>query len=253
MTIYSNNKDNRVVPEGYYVYAYLRKDLTPYYIGKGIKYRAWSNAHGIHRPPEDWRIVIMEQGLTNLGALALERRYIRWYGRKDKESGILRNMTDGGDGVTGDSQKIKDKRIESRKRNNKPIIRKNIGEKHHLYDSTFYHWYNKNGNECDHTKLEMINLYNISRSCICYLFSGKIKTTHGWSLEPLPKKQPKPKKGRTHLHDQTLYHWRHFDGREEILSQFDMRIKHNLNKGNVNSVIHRRNGHSYINGWSIIF
>lgn len=85
----------------YYVYFYLRSDYTPYYVGKGKNKRAFQKHKHISIPKDKSKIIIVESDLTELQAFILERYYIRWFGRKDNETGILRNLTDGGEGSSG--------------------------------------------------------------------------------------------------------------------------------------------------------
>jgi hypothetical protein len=85
----------------YYTYAYLREDRTPYYIGKGKKSRLTENKRHNVKVPIRSRIIFLKQNLTEEEAFRHEIYMIDVLGRKDLGTGILRNKTDGGEGMSG--------------------------------------------------------------------------------------------------------------------------------------------------------
>ena len=86
----------------FYTYAYLREDRTPYYIGKGKGRRLYKKGKGeVGKPTDKSRIIFLKQNLTEEEALNHEIYMIAVLGRIDLGTGILRNKTDGGDGISG--------------------------------------------------------------------------------------------------------------------------------------------------------
>ena len=120
-----------VNPYRFYTYAYLREDRTPYYIGKGCGKRAYRQLnHNVKTPPKD-RILILKNKITNEDAKKHEKYMIAVFGRKNNGTGILRNLTDGGEGVSGLKQ-TEQSREKMRKPNTKEHndkVRKTIKQK----------------------------------------------------------------------------------------------------------------------------
>jgi hypothetical protein len=106
---------NTKIMNKFYTYAYLREDRTPYYVGKGTGKRAYSKHQkskikgGYFIPPEKNRILILKQNLTEEDAFKHEIYMIAVLGRKDNGTGILRNLTDGGEGVSNPSEETRRK------------------------------------------------------------------------------------------------------------------------------------------------
>lgn len=111
--------------KSYYVYVYLdtRKpgiytydeytfDFEPFYIGKGLKERLYDHLYSkgkfISRVINKIREVGLEpiikkvlDNLTEEKALSIENNLILTIGRRDKHTGPLVNLTDGGEGMSG--------------------------------------------------------------------------------------------------------------------------------------------------------
>lgn len=91
------------------VYQWLREDGTPYYIGIGNPRRPYIGRRSCGRPPSRDRIVILHENLEWEEACRIERDLIAFYGRKDLGTGILRNLTDGGEGFSNLSEETREK------------------------------------------------------------------------------------------------------------------------------------------------
>lgn len=112
----------------FYVYMYIRnKDSatgaigTPYYVGKGCGDRAYVK-HYAPVPADPANIVFVKQNLSEQKAFDLEIELIAKYGRKDLNTGILHNRTDGGDGISNPSHDTR-KKLAQAKRNESPETR----------------------------------------------------------------------------------------------------------------------------------
>lgn len=125
------------------VYAYSRPDWTFYYIGKGRPCRPYVQRRVVKRPEDKRHIHILHRGLDNSTAIEYEKNLILFYGRKDiyPDWGILRNLTDGGEGSTGylftDEHRNKLSRSNSGKvrslEQRKRLSRSKMGEKNPMY------------------------------------------------------------------------------------------------------------------------
>lgn len=143
------------------VYQWLREDGSPYYIGIGKPQRPYTGRRSCGGPPPRDRIVVLHEGLEWEKACEIERELIAFYGRKDLGTGILRNLTNGGEGVRGlvvseetraklSKARLGKKHSEEHRKNlskasrgrvvseetRKKISKAKSGENHHLYGKT---------------------------------------------------------------------------------------------------------------------
>jgi hypothetical protein len=250
------------LPSRFYVYAYLREDRTPYYIGKGKGDRAWIKHSNEIKPPKDkTRVIITHADLTEVGAFMLERWLIRWYGRKDLGTGILRNKTDGGEGSSGCIKLRGVPKSESHKKN---ISKARLGKKYpKLSASKRGKSQTKESNNLRSSTLKGKLKPQRRLSCIhCrknlfwkkiyeHTCEVKIKANKKIKDGEIIKIKSKMPAGKNHYkYNPTIFTFAHLDGTIEKMPANDFSLKYNLDRGWLSNVIlgHRKT----IKGWKVM-
>ncbi|WP_165899759.1 NUMOD3 domain-containing DNA-binding protein [Borborobacter arsenicus] len=125
--------DNDNNPYRFYVYAWCYPGGRPFYVGKGAGERDTSErgrnpifkriVAKIRRNGSEPFVARWQDGLCEEDAFRLEVAYIGLLGRRDKGTGILANLTDGGDGPSGAviSDETRAKLSEARRGKNNPM------------------------------------------------------------------------------------------------------------------------------------
>lgn len=91
-----------IAERGQFIYAYLSKrTLKPWYVGKASHAGRPIGKHSFNPPRNRALIRVLRSGLTEEQANHWETFYIQHYGRRDDGTGILCNLTDGGEGTMG--------------------------------------------------------------------------------------------------------------------------------------------------------
>jgi hypothetical protein len=111
----------------FYTYLYLREDGTVKYVGKGTKRRAFEATNHRGLTPKDKNLILLQEHPSEADAFEAEIFLILYYGRIDKGTGCLRNLTDGGEGAAHGVSEEQRQKLRERMMGNQYGKGKNLG------------------------------------------------------------------------------------------------------------------------------
>lgn len=177
--------DTISVDTNFVVYAYMRKNGTPYYIGKGRPERPYhKGGRPCSKPSDRERIVILHENIDEQTAFRIEMELISKYKRKDlyPDTGLLHNRSDGGEGVTGmrHSEETRKKISDRQKGENNSFYGR--GHKHRIHFDIYHEEYGEFINTTFDEMREKYPEIFVNRSKVLNLAKGKIYSHKGWIL-----------------------------------------------------------------------
>jgi hypothetical protein len=183
------------------VYAFFRSNGVPYYIGKGTSrrpYHCGKTNRSVHCPRtvdgkiDKSRIRLLFTDIEEEEALDVEICLISLLGRIDKDPvhGVLRNMTDGGDGTSGRkmseeqrrkmSEDRKGKRMSKESSRKKSIALSDSGNPRYTPCNWFHAVYGIVENKSASDLVKMYPEQNLSHSHLRNVAKGKEYSCKGW-------------------------------------------------------------------------
>jgi len=174
----------------FYVYMYTYPDGTPWYVGKGCKYRrrhyqSEKVAKIVARPEDDSLCVTVQENMTEAAAFALEVELIAKY-KRECDGGTLVNKCLGGPGTKGfkhkpgrpssmkgkkHTPKSKDKMAEAKRGNS-------------CRATVTYVLTDKDGNHTVVTNLaQFCRDHDLNRKALSNVLCGRSKTHKGYTIQ----------------------------------------------------------------------
>ena len=173
----------------FYVYMYVREDGTPWYIGKGCKYRSKHydalRTNKEHSRPADEFIITVQENMTEAAAFALEVELIAKY-KRECDGGILVNKCLGGPGAKGFKHKPgRPPAFKGKKHTPQAKAKMAEAKQGNSCRATItYVLTDKDGNHTVVTNLaQFCRDHNLNRKALTNVLCGRSKTHKGYTIQ----------------------------------------------------------------------
>lgn len=167
---------------------YVRSDGTPWYIGKGSKYRRRHYNHHLPKEfqrPADEFIITVKENMTEAAAFALEIELIAKYKRKC-DGGILVNKCLGGAGTKGFKHPPGRPSAMKGKKHSKEAKAK-MSESAKKRGATHFSTYVLTDKDGNHTVVTNLTAYcrehGLNRKALTNVLCGRSKSSQGYTIQ----------------------------------------------------------------------
>ena len=173
----------------FYVYMYVHEDGTPWYIGKGCKYRRRHYNHHLPKEfqrPADEFIITVQDNMTEAAAFALEIELIAKH-KRQSDGGTLVNKCLGGAGTKGFKHRPgRPSAMKGKKHSDvsKAKMSKAKQGNQNRAGTVTYILTDKDGNHTVVTNLAAFcREHDLNRKALTNVLSGRSKTHKGYTIQ----------------------------------------------------------------------